>query len=126
MAISSIESITRDLESEKPVWPLSCYGPAKMQPTLIGGLDESMEELRVRATQAAKAGTTQDYVRLSIFHSADTLEPRSPLIHVECIAAQRPVRWLYSATLISRVCDVQAIYTQLGALKHCHPPGHRS
>ncbi len=49
---------------------MSCYGPAKMQPTLIGNLDESMEEMRVKAAQAAKAGTIQDYVRPYLFSSS--------------------------------------------------------
>ncbi len=44
------------------MWPLTSYGPAKHVPTLIGGLDESPEELRVRAVQALKAGTTAEYV----------------------------------------------------------------
>ena len=48
--------------SDKPLWPLSSYGPAKAVPTLLGGLDESPEELRVKAAQALKAGTTADYV----------------------------------------------------------------
>ena len=65
----SAESINRDLDTEKPIWPLSSFGPAKMQPNLIAGLDESPEELRVRANQAASAGTTQDYVS-TLFTSA--------------------------------------------------------
>ncbi|KAJ2995195.1 hypothetical protein NUW54_g7432 [Trametes sanguinea] len=60
----SVESIVRDLESEKPIWPLSSYGPAKLQPTLIANLDESPEELRVKAAEAARKGTVQEYVRL--------------------------------------------------------------
>ena len=63
---SSIETLTRDLDSEKPVWPLSCFGPAKLQPTLIANLDESPEELRVKAAEAARNGTIQEYVRLCI------------------------------------------------------------
>lgn len=34
-----------------------------MQPTLIAELDESPEEMRFRAAQAARAGTIQEYVR---------------------------------------------------------------
>ena len=49
------------------MWPLSSFGPAKMQPTLIGGLDDSPEEMRVKAAQAARAGTTQDYVSAFLF-----------------------------------------------------------
>lgn len=67
----SIESLTRDLQTEKPVWPLSSFGPAKCQPTLIADLDESPEEMRVKAAQAARAGNIQEYVRpLSPFFSA--------------------------------------------------------
>ncbi|KAI9057656.1 hypothetical protein FKP32DRAFT_1681336, partial [Trametes sanguinea] len=57
-----VESIVRDLESEKPIWPLSSYGPAKLQPTLIANLDESPEELRVKAAEAARKGTVQEYL----------------------------------------------------------------
>ena len=41
--------MTKDLTlgQEKPLWPLTSYGPVKCQPMLIGGLDESFEELRV-------------------------------------------------------------------------------
>ena len=62
MASLSVDSIKQDLESEVPMWPLSSFGPAKHQPNLVGPLDDSPEELRVKAAQAAKAGTTQDYV----------------------------------------------------------------
>jgi nucleoporin NUP42 len=61
--------MTKDLTpgQEKPLWPLTSYGPAKHQPPLIGGLEESFEELRVRAVTAVKSGTTNDYVRSSCF-----------------------------------------------------------
>lgn len=57
--------MTKDITpgQEKPLWPLGSYGPAKLQPTLIGGLDESFEELRVKAVEALKAGTINEYVR---------------------------------------------------------------
>lgn len=48
---------------DKPLWPLSSYGPAKHEPVVINGLDESPEELRLKAVTALKAGTTDDYVR---------------------------------------------------------------
>jgi len=51
-----------DLSSDKPLWPLSCYGPAKFEPNIISGLDESMEELRVRAALALIAGNSNEYV----------------------------------------------------------------
>ena len=45
------------------MWPLSSYGAAKAEPTLIANLDESPEELRCKAVQALKSGNVQDYVR---------------------------------------------------------------
>lgn len=54
---------------DKPLWPLSSYGPAKHEPVVISGLDESPEELRVKAVTALKAGTTDEYVRASSLHS---------------------------------------------------------
>lgn len=64
----SAESIARDLDpnadkSERPSWPLATYGPAKYQPNLLPGLDESPEELRVRAALAAQTNTTAEYVK---------------------------------------------------------------
>ncbi|KAF8644450.1 hypothetical protein AX16_008449 [Volvariella volvacea WC 439] len=58
------DSMTNDLtpQKDKPLWPLSCYGPAKHEPTLLGGLDESQEELRVRAFTANRAGTVNEYI----------------------------------------------------------------
>ncbi|KAI6034856.1 hypothetical protein F5J12DRAFT_1723 [Pisolithus orientalis] len=59
------ESLTNDVTplNEKPLWPLSSYGAAKHEKTLISGLDESPEELRVKAVAAVKAGTTNEYVK---------------------------------------------------------------
>ncbi|KAF8885798.1 hypothetical protein BD779DRAFT_658960 [Infundibulicybe gibba] len=48
---------------DRPIWPLTCYGPAKYEPTLLSGLDESPEELRFKAFTATKAGNMQEYVR---------------------------------------------------------------
>lgn len=80
-ATISIESITRDLEHERPIWPLSTYGPAKYQPTLMSGLDDSPEELRVKSVEAARSGTTQDYVRPPPFlHDVD-FPRRQPARH---------------------------------------------
>jgi len=64
---TSIDGMTKDLTSgkEKPLWPLTSYGPGKFQPQLVGGLDESFEELRLRAVTAIKSGTTDDYVRFT-------------------------------------------------------------
>lgn len=60
----SQEGITKDFtpNNDKPLWPLSSYGPAKYQANLLTGLDESPEELRVRAVQAIKNGNMQEYV----------------------------------------------------------------
>ena len=62
-----IEGMTKDLTpgQEKPMWPLTSYGPGKFQPLLVGGLDESFEELRLRAVTAIKSGTTDEYVRIT-------------------------------------------------------------
>ncbi|KAF8433020.1 hypothetical protein L210DRAFT_3650092 [Boletus edulis BED1] len=48
---------------DKPLWPLSSYGPAKHEPVVVGGLDESPEELRLKAVTALKAGTTDEYTK---------------------------------------------------------------
>lgn len=63
--MDSADSILKDITpgQEKPLWPLTSYGPAKYQPALIAGLDESLEELRARAATALKAGTIEEYVR---------------------------------------------------------------
>ena len=63
----SVDSITKDLTAgqDRPLWPLSSYGPAKHVPNVIQGLDESPEELRCKAFTATKAGSMQDYVRNS-------------------------------------------------------------
>lgn len=64
----SEEGMSKDLtpNSDKPLWPLSSYGPAKYQPNLLTDLDESPEEMRVKAAQAAKNGNIQEYVSLPI------------------------------------------------------------
>jgi len=56
--------MTSDLtpHSDKPLWPLSSYGAAKHEPTLLKDLDESPEELRVRAVVANQAGSINEYV----------------------------------------------------------------
>lgn len=57
---------------DKPMWPLSSYGPAKYELVVIGGLDESPEELRLKAVTALKAGTTDEYVLGSSRRSTDS------------------------------------------------------
>ena len=58
--------MTADLtpQSDKPIWPLSSYGTAKHEPTLLKDLDESPEELRVRAVAAIQAGNVNEYVNI--------------------------------------------------------------
>lgn len=59
----------RDLRPsvEKPLWGLSSYGPAKLEPNLISGLDMSFEELRLNAVIALQNNTVAEYVRLHSF-----------------------------------------------------------
>ena len=47
--------------ADKPLWPLSSYGPMD-EPTLLTGIDESPEELRFRAFVAQQAGNAAEYV----------------------------------------------------------------
>ena len=44
------------------MWPLSSYAPSKHEPLLIPGLDESPEELRVKAATAVVSGNINAYV----------------------------------------------------------------
>jgi nucleoporin NUP42 len=67
----SQDSMRSDLSTDKPLWPLSVYGPAKHEPNIIFGLDESMEELRVRAASALKAGNVNEYVSHDFCDDAD-------------------------------------------------------
>ena len=73
--ISSAVNITHDLtpNKEKPLWPLSSYGPSKHEPLLLAGLDESPEELRVKAFTALKAGNINEYVSWSTISMYDTV-----------------------------------------------------
>jgi len=59
----------KDLRSgvEKPLWSLSSYGPAKLEPNLVSGLDISFEELRLNAVMALQSNTVAEYVRLYSF-----------------------------------------------------------
>ena len=69
------ETIANDLtlHKDKPLWPLSSYAPAKGEPNVIGGLDESPEELRVRAHMARQAGNMNEYVRISFLQPTSSL-----------------------------------------------------
>lgn len=46
----SKEDIKQDLTDQKPIYPLSCYGPGKDAPRQLieGGVELSPEELRLR------------------------------------------------------------------------------
>lgn len=58
------------MDSDRPAWLLSSYGPAKYEPNLVSGIDESFEELHLKATLALASNSVQDYVRLRV-----SLEP---------------------------------------------------
>ena len=66
ISLYSATSISNDLTPhiDKPIWPLSSYAPAKHEPLLITGLDESPEELRVKAAAAVASGNINAYVSL--------------------------------------------------------------
>lgn len=55
-----------DLKADKPSWPLSSYGPAKLEKNLLPPLDESPEELRFKAVTAMRNGNISEYVRTLI------------------------------------------------------------
>lgn len=58
-----MEAILSDLTpSDQPIWLLSSY---TAHPIRFEGLEESTEELRVKYAIAVKAGTLNDYVRVS-------------------------------------------------------------
>jgi hypothetical protein len=59
------ETIVNDLSVERPVWPLSVYGPAKGEPNLIDNTDVSPEELRLKFWEAKQANDPSLYVGLS-------------------------------------------------------------
>ena len=73
--ISSAVNIAQDLtpNKEKPLWPLSSYAPSKHEPLLLAGLDESPEELRVKAFTALKAGNINEYVSQATISSYDSV-----------------------------------------------------
>ena len=72
---SSAVNITQDLtlNKEKSLWPLSSYGPLNHEPLLLPGLDESPEELRVKAFTALKAGKSSEYVSCATTALYDTV-----------------------------------------------------
>lgn len=61
--IHSETSIKTDLTTEKPIWDLSIYGPAKEEPNMIVGTDLSPEEDRVKYYQSRlQTGNETQYV----------------------------------------------------------------
>jgi nucleoporin NUP42 len=63
--IYSETSIKTDMTTEKPVWDLSIYGPAKEEPNMIVGTDLSPEEDRVKYYQCKmQTGNEAQYVSL--------------------------------------------------------------
>lgn len=69
--------IKSDLTTERPIWPLSSYGPGKNAPLQLmeGEVEQSPEEMRVRHYLAVAKGNPQESVR----HSRSS----------ECIGEQR-------------------------------------
>ncbi|KAH9965755.1 hypothetical protein BC827DRAFT_1179627 [Russula dissimulans] len=57
--------MTKDFDGkvDKPSWPLSSYGPAKNEKNLLPPLDESPEELRLKAVTAMRNGTINKYLQ---------------------------------------------------------------
>jgi nucleoporin NUP42 len=60
-----------DIKADKPSWPLSSYGPAKHEKNLLPSLDESFEELRVKAVTAMRNGNINEYVRCYLYISSN-------------------------------------------------------
>jgi nucleoporin NUP42 len=60
------ELIKIDLTTERPIWPLSSYGPGKNAPLQLmeGEIEQSPEEMRVRHYLAVAQGNPQESVRL--------------------------------------------------------------
>ena len=59
------------------MWPLSSYAPSKHEPPLIPGLDESPEELRVKAATAVASGNINVYVSPDLLTQALDLKCKS-------------------------------------------------
>lgn len=62
--VLSADHIEKDWTNgaEKPLWPLSSYGPAKYEPLYVTGLDMSPEEMRVKAYEARGNKQEAQYV----------------------------------------------------------------
>lgn len=57
----SADSIKLDLTTDRPIWALTSYGPAKHELNLIAGIDVSQEELRLEFYKARTANNPQLY-----------------------------------------------------------------
>ncbi|KAJ3933420.1 MAG: hypothetical protein NXY57DRAFT_19892 [Lentinula lateritia] len=65
VGLFSSELLSSDitLGKEKPLWPLSSYGPAKYEPVIVVGLDACPEELRVKAWEAKVQNNLNGYIQ---------------------------------------------------------------
>lgn len=63
-----------DVKADKPSWSLSSYGPAKNEKNLLPPLDESPEELHLKAVTAIRSGKINEYVGYHLcIRSGETL-----------------------------------------------------
>lgn len=60
------ETIKLDLTTERPIWPLSSYGPGRNAPLQLmeGDIEQSPEEMRVRHYLALSKGNPQESIQL--------------------------------------------------------------
>ena len=81
---SRMEILGKDLAvspaGDKPLWPLTSFGPGKHEPNVTGALDESFEELRWKAVQAKLNNTINDYVSVTWFNQDSRLH-----VHIDQI-----------------------------------------
>ncbi len=81
----TLDSLRSDLESGRPLWILSAFGPgnADVPVQLMGGLplEQSAEELRLQYYFAAAAGKGHEAVRIYIpfFPLSNFISKKSPL-----------------------------------------------
>ncbi|GAA98693.1 hypothetical protein E5Q_05381 [Mixia osmundae IAM 14324] len=66
-------AIRTDWSSEKPLWPLSAYGPTKHAPTLISDVEHSPEEIRLEFYQARAQNAPHLIREAALIQQADTL-----------------------------------------------------
>ena len=68
----TVDGIKADLTVERPIWPLSSYGPGVNAPRQLieGDLEQSFEEVRLQYYLAQVAGTIPAYVGFPLtYHS---------------------------------------------------------